>query len=382
MPVKLQRPIFAEEHRSFRDSFRKFLANEVLPHQEAWLKEGIVPRDIWLKCGTMGFLCPCAPEAYGGLAADFLYEVVIMEELAYAAETGLAVSLHNSLVAPYIYSYASEALKERLIPKMISGEAILAIAMTEPDAGSDLANIKTTATEDGDAYILSGAKTFISNGILSDAVVVAAKTDIKSPHGMGLFVVERGMAGFHRGRKLEKLGFASQDTAELVFENVRVPKENLLGAAGQGFAYMMEKLAIERLICAISNVAAAERALDETLKYVKERQAFGKPIGKFQNTKFKLAEAYTKTQAARIYVDRLIEEQRAGSLTGADACGAKYLTSDLNFAVADECLQLHGGYGYMMEYPISRLFADARVGRIFAGTNEIMKTVVAKSLGL
>ena len=380
--MTLPRPLFTEDHKLFRESFREFVQKEIVPNQEDWLKAGIVPRDIWLRCGELGFLCPMASEEYGGLASDFLFEVIIMEELAYAVESGLMLGLHNSLVAPYIYDYGSEELKKSLIPGMISGEKILAVAMTEPDAGSDLVSMKTTAEQKGDHWVLNGTKTFISNGILSNAIVVAAKTMPNQPQAMGLFVVDGDAPGFERGRNLKKLGMHSQDTAELSFQNVKVPATHVLGSPMLGFQYLLEKLAIERLICAISSVATAEAAIKETVGYVKERKAFGKPISKFQNTKFKLAEMQTETQIGRVYVDRLIQLQMNKRLTPEDACGAKYWTTDLACRVSDECLQLHGGYGYMMEYPISRMYADARVGRIFAGTNEIMKTVVAKSMDL
>ena len=380
--MAIPRTLFTEEHLLFRDSFVQFLKKEVLIHEEQWAEKGIVPRSIWRRCGELGFLCPMADPAYGGLGADFLYEVIIMEELSRHAETGLMLSLHNSLVAPYIYDYASEELKKELIPQMVSGEKILSIAMTEPDAGSDLASMKSTAIDKGDYWEITGSKTFISNGILSDAILVAAKVDPKNPRSMGIFVVDGDAKGLERGRNLKKLGMHSQDTAELSFDKVKVPKSHVLGDENMGFLYLMQKLAIERLICAISSVANCEGALAETVAYVKERKAFGKPISKFQNTKFKLADAHTKTQMARVYIDRLIALEIEGKLKSEDACGAKMVATDLACQVTDECLQLFGGYGYMMEYPISRRFADARVGKIFAGTNEIMKTIVAKGMEL
>ena len=380
--MNLKRKFFTEEHELFKESFKSFLAKEVVPHQEQWQRDGVVSRDIWRRCGELGFLCPKAPAEYGGLGADFLYEVIITEELAYAVESGLMLGLHNSLVAPYIYDYATEELKKSLIPKIVSGESILAVAMTEPDAGSDLASMKTTAEDKGDHFVINGAKTFISNGLLSDAIVVAAKVDPTKPHAMGLFVVDGDQEGFERGRNLEKMGMHSQDTAELSFHNVKVPKSHVLGHPAKGFVYLMEKLAIERLNLAIASVATAERAVQETLKYVQERSAFGKPIANFQNTKFKLAEMQTEAQVGRAYVDRLIEAELEGTLSSPEACAAKYWTTDMACRVTDEAVQLHGGYGYMMEYPVCRMFADARVGRIYAGTNEIMKTVIAKSMGI
>ena len=380
--MNLERPFFTKDHELFRSSFREFVKKEVIPQQEEWQKAGVVTRDIWKRCGDLGFLCPQAPEEYGGLGTDFLYEVIISEELAYAAESGLMLSLHNSLVAPYIYDYATEELKKHLIPKIISGDVILAVAMTEPDAGSDLASMKSTAEDRGDHFIVNGAKTFISNGLLSDAVVVAARMNPEEKHSMGLFVIERGWEGFERGRKLLKMGMHSQDTTELSFNNVKVPKSHVLGHPAKGFQYLMEKLAIERLSLAISSVAIAEQAVKETIKYVKERKAFGKTISQFQNTQFKIAEMQTETQVGRAYVDKLIEAELNGKLTSAEACAAKYWTTDMVCRVTDEAVQLHGGYGYMMEYPICRMFADSRVGRIYAGTNEIMKTVIAKSMGI
>ena len=381
MPI--QRTVYSSDHLMFRDELRKFLANEVVPFQAEWDKEGIVPREVWRRCGELGFLVPQAPEAYGGLGlTDYAYQAIIMEELAYANEAGLMRPLHNSIVAPYIIDYGSEEMKQRLIPKIVSGETILAVAMTEPDAGSDLAGLKSTAKLDGDHWVLNGSKTFISNALLCDAVIVAAKTDPNNPHAMGLFIVERGQEGFSRGEKLEKIGMHSQDTGELFFKNVRVPKENVVGHPGKGMLYLKEQLATERLSLCVSSVAIAETAIKETVKYVKERQAFGKPISKFQNTQFKLAEMETETQIGRIFVDRLIEGQNKGELTADVVCGAKYWTTDLAYKVADECLQLHGGYGYMKEYPISNMYTVARIGKIYAGTNEIMKTVVAKAMDL
>ena len=381
--MPLERRIFNEDHQIFRQELRKFLKNEVIPYQREWEHAGIVPRDLWQRCGALGFLVPQAPEAYGGLGLDdYAYQAIIMEELSYANESGLMLPLHNSIVAPYIIEYGSEALKQRLIPNIVSGASILAIAMTEPDAGSDLSGIKTTAKDCGDYWLLNGSKTFISNAILSDVVLVAAKTDPENPYAMGIFVVERGMEGFSRGEKLEKIGMLSQDTGELFFKDVKVPKDAVIGHPQKGLHYLKEQLAAERLSLCVSSVATAEAAIEATVRYVKERKAFGKPIAKFQNTQFKLAEMKTETEIGRVYVDRLIEAYNAGGLSADVVCGAKYWTTDLAYRVTDECLQLHGGYGYMREYPISSMFTLARVGRIYAGTNEIMKTVVAKAMDL
>lgn len=381
--MNLKRSLFSSEHEIFRESFKKFLDEEVKPFQEQWETEGIVPREVWKKCGDMGFLVPAAPEQYGGLGQDdFRYEAIMIEEIAAINESGLMLGLHNSLVAPYILSYANEEQKTRLIPKIVSGDCILAIAMSEPDAGSDLAGMKTKAEDHGDYWLLNGSKTFISNGILNDAVLVAARTDPKNPHAMGIFIVERGDEGYTRGKPFKKMGLLSQDTAELFFENVKISKKNVLGDPYKGFAYLMDKLAVERLTVCIGSVATAQAAINETVRYVKERKAFGKPIAKFQNTQFKLAELQTEVSIGQIYVDRLIEAYMQGELSPEQACGGKYWTTDLTCKVVDECLQLHGGYGYMTEYPICKMFTNARVGKIYAGSNEIMKTVVAKGMGL
>jgi len=381
--VSIARSIFNDDHNIFRDSFRSFLEKEVLPQQELWLKEGIVSRDIWKRCGELGFLVPAAPEKYGGTGLnDFRFDAIVIEELSRIAESGLMLGLHSSLVAPYIISYCNEEQKQRIIPKIVSGETILAVAMSEPDAGSDLSAMKATAENKGDYWLLNGQKTFISNGLLADLIVVAARTDPQNPHGMGLFMVERDDPGFERGRRLSKIGMQSQDTAELFFKDVKVKKENVLGNPLMGFQYLMEKLAVERLVLCVGSVATAQSAVEKTVKYVQERKAFGKPISKFQNTQFKLAECKTEADVGQIYVDRLIMAENENKLSATDACAAKLWTTDMACRVTDECMQLHGGWGYMTEYPISRMFTDARVGKIYAGTNEIMKTVIAKGMGL
>jgi len=328
-------------------------------------------------------LVPAADEQFGGLGvADFRYEAVMLEELSYFDEFGLLLGLHTTIVAPYLLNYGNAEQKARIIPRIVSGETILAVAMTEPGAGSDLAGMRTFAEDKGDYWLLNGQKTFISNGINSDLVLVAAKTVANNPHAMGLFMVERGDEGFHRGQPLKKIGLLSQDTAELFFENVKVRKANVLGDPTKGFKYLMAQLATERLSVAIGAVASCRAALDHTIRYTKERNVFGKPLASFQNSQFKLAEMATETDIAQIYVDRLISAQVEGQLSVEQACGAKYWTSELACKIIDECLQLHGGYGYMTEYPISRMFVNARVGRIYAGANEIMKTVIARSMQL
>lgn len=373
------RPIFEEEHKVFRDNFRKFCAEEVAPNTEKWIEQGIVDRNIWTLAGENGFLAPQIDEEYGGLGLkDFRYAQIMIEELSRIGESGFALSLHNDVIAPYLDAYATDEQKRRWLPGVCSGEKILAIAMTEPDTGSDLQAIKSRLEDKGDHYILNGAKTYISNGILADLVIVAAKAE----QGVTLVVVERGMEGFKRGRKLKKMGMPSQDTAELFFENVIVPKTNVLGQPGMGFIYLMQKLAQERLVCAIGAVAGAWFAFEETLKYVKERTAFGKPIGKFQNTRFGMAEMKTEITIGQTFVDSLVMKLLDGKLTPDEAAMSKWWTTDMLNRVVDQCVQFHGGAGYMMEYPIARAYTDARITRIFAGTNEIMKEIIGRGLGL
>jgi len=382
----MRRTLFTEEHEMFRGAFLHFVKKEIVPYNEQWEKDGIVSREMWLQAGQQGFLGLDVPEKYGGAGVnDFAYSSIIVEELARAGtvSAGTGISLHNDIVIPYFLEYANDEQKQRWLPGMCSGELITAIAMSEPNTGSDLAAVRTTALRQGDYYLLNGAKTFITNGILSDVVIVVAKTDPAKRHkGISLLVVERGMEGFTRGRKLEKMGYKAQDTAELFFENVKVPVANLLGEEGQGFYYLMRKLAKERLSVAIQAVAACEVALDITLQYCKERTAFGQPIGSFQNSRFKLAEMKTEIEVARVFVDRCIEELNAGMLTAETAAMAKWWTSDLQKRVLDQCVQLHGGYGYMLEYPIARAYVDARVQSIYAGTKEIMKEIIGRSLGV
>jgi long-chain-acyl-CoA dehydrogenase len=382
----MKRTLFTEEHNLFRDSFKHFLEKEVVPYYSEWEKDGIVSREMWLKAGQQGFLGLAVPEEYGGAGVDdFRYSAIMAEESARAGvvSAGMVIGLHNDIILPYFIAYSNEEQKQRWLPGMCSGELITAIAMTEPGTGSDLASISTTAERRGDYYILNGQKTFISNGIISDVVIVVAKTDPALRHkGISLLIVERDMEGFNRGRKLDKVGLKAQDTAELSFEDIKVPVTNLLGEEGKGFSYLMRQLAQERLSVGVSAVAACEHALEITLEYCKDRTAFGQPIGSFQNSRFKLAEMKTEIEIARVFVDRCIEELNDGNLTPETAAMAKWWTSDLQKRVVDQCVQLHGGYGYMLEYPIARAYLDARVQSIYAGTNEIMKEIIGRSMGI
>jgi acyl-CoA dehydrogenase len=375
---------YTEEHRIFRESARKFLEKEVTPHADEWEEAGIVPKDVWLKLGEQGFLCMDVPEEYGGMGADFLYSVILMEELARTGCSGLAVPLHNDIVVPYITKYASEDLKRKYLPKCVSGEMISAVAMTEPNTGSDLAAIRTTAVDDGDHVVINGQKTFISNGINCGVLVLAVKDpSIENPYkAMDLYVVEAGTPGFEKGKKIKKVGMHSQDTAELFFTDCRVPKANRLGEKGSGFMILMDKLQPERLVCAIGAVAAAERMLEITIAYCKERTVFGKPISKFQNSQFRIVEMATEAKLGRTFVEKLIMDHVEGKKVVVEVSMAKYWTTDMAMRVADGCVQLHGGYGYCEEYPIARAWRDTRVMSIFAGTNEIMKNIAAKFMGL
>lgn len=374
---------FDEEHNMFREAFRAFLEKEVIPNREQWIEDGIVSREIWRKAGEQGYLMPWADEQYGGLGIkDFRYSQIPIEELLGIGETSFHMSLHSSLISPYIANFGNEEQKQRFLPPCITGEKILAIAMTEPGMGSDLAGMKSTAVDCGDHYLLNGNKTFISNGILADLVIVAAKTDPEHPRAMGLFVVERGMEGFERGRNLKKMGMKGQDTAELFFSDVKVPKENLLGQADKGMHYLMQGLAEERLIAACCSLASAKYAFDITLEYIQDRKAFGQTIGSFQNTRFKMADMITEIDMTQVYIDHCVTLLNQGKMSSADGAKVKLYASELQGRVTDECLQLFGGYGYMDEYPISRLYTDARIARIFGGTSEIMKEIISKSLGL
>jgi len=379
----IPRTLFAPEHETFRDSVRRFMQEEVAPHDEHWQEQGYADKDIWRKAGANGFLCPTMPPEYGGAGADKLYSVVLIEEQARANNSTLGFSLHSEIVAPYLLAYGSESLKKKYLPKMASGEMVSAIAMSEPGAGSDLQGVKTTALRKGNSFLVNGSKTFITNGWNCDLAIVVAKTDpAKGAKGTSLVVVDTSMKGFSKGRRLKKMGLKGQDTAELFFDNVEVPAQNLLGQENNGFIYLMQELPWERMQIAIGAVAKSEAALEWTAAYVSERKAFGKPIASFQNTRFKLAELATEVQIARVFVDRCIELLLKKHLTPENAAMAKYWVTDLECKVMDECLQLHGGYGYMWEFPIARAYVDARVQRIYGGTNEIMKEVISRSLGL
>jgi len=383
----IERTLFSTEHEALRDSFRRFMDKEIAPHHERWEEQGYVDRALWNKAGENGFLCMTMPEAYGGAAGDKLYSIVQMEELARGGYTGVGFGLHSEIVAPYILHYGSEEQKQRWLPRLATGELVGAIAMSEPAAGSDLQGIRATALRQADgSYLLNGSKTFITNGWHADLVIAVAKTD---PHagakGTSLMVVERGMKGFEHGKRLKKVGLKAQDTAELFFDNVRLPPESLLGGEAyenKGFVCLMEQLPWERLQIAVSAVASAQAAIDTTVHYVKARQVFGQPVAAYQNTRYTLAELQTQVQVARVFVDKCIELLCAGRLDTATASMAKYWTSDLQCSAIDACVQLHGGYGYMWEYPVARAWADARVQRIYGGTNEIMKEVISRAMGL
>jgi acyl-CoA dehydrogenase len=375
---------YTEEHRIFRDSLKRFLAKEIVPHIEEWEEAGIVPREAWKKMGEQGFLAMNVPEEYGGLGADFLYSVIVTEELTRTNHSGLAAPLHTDIIVPYIVAFASEEQKHKYLPGCVSGDIITAIAMTEPNAGSDLAGMKTTAVEQGDEIVINGQKTFISNGINCDLLVLAARDPgEENPHAaVDLFLVEAGTPGFEKGKRMKKIGWHSQDTAELYFTDCRIPKANRLGDKGTGFLKLMMKLQQERLVCAIGAVAAAEYMLEITIQYCKERTAFGRPLTKFQNTQFEIVEMATETRLGRTFVDKLIADHMEGKNIVVDVSMAKYWTTEMASRVADRCLQLFGGYGYCEEYPIARAWRDIRVTRIFAGTNEIMKTIAARFMGL
>ena len=380
------RSLFTDEHEAFRASFAAWLAKEVTPHYPDWERDAMTPREMYASAGRYGFLGMAIPERYGGGGTDdFRFNQVIAEEFAAAGigGSGLGLTLHNDVTTPYFVEYCNDEQSQRWLPGIASGELITAIAMTEPGTGSDLAGIATTAVRDGDEYVVNGSKTFITNGINSDLVIVVAKTDPSQRHtGMSLIVVERGTPGFERGRKLEKVGMHSQDTAELFFTDCRVPVANRLGEEGQGFRYLTSNLAQERLSIAVTGVATARAALDWTIAYVQDRTAFGTSIGSFQNTKFVLAEVQTEVAVAQAYIDQCVLALNAGTLSAAEAAQAKLFGTELQKRAVDRCLQLFGGYGYMLEYPIARAYADARVTSIYGGTSEVMKTIIAKSIGL
>ncbi|MGY2488448.1 acyl-CoA dehydrogenase family protein [Cupriavidus sp. CP313] len=379
----MRRTHFEPDHLAFRDAVSRFFQGEIGPHAERWRKQGFVDREAFLKAGAQGYLLMWAPEAYGGLGlTDLRFEQVLYEENIRHGETGFYINLHSRVVAPYLGRFGTDAQKARFLPPAIRGEKILAIAMTEPAAGSDLAGMGATARDMGDYWLLNGAKTFISNGTQAELIIVAARTVPDSRHGIGLFVVEDGMPGFQRGSSLRKIGLHAQDTAELFFDDVRIPKSNVLGDPARGFHYMSELLAEERLQVAIGSIAHAQVAFDITLEYVKERMAFGRPIGSFQHVRFEMAGMRAQIDAVQALVDHCVMEANAGELTAVLASEVKLLATDVENKVIDACVQLHGGAGYMEEYRIARMFTDARVSRIFAGANEIMKEIIGRNLGL
>jgi alkylation response protein AidB-like acyl-CoA dehydrogenase len=375
-----RRTAFSGEHGQFRDSVRRFFARELLPHMDRWEEEGIIDRAFWTKAGEAGLLCPTVPEAYGGPGLDFGFNAIIDEELGYAGSTA-GITLHSDIVADYLVAYGSEEQKAYWLPRMVSGETVTAIAMTEPGAGSDLQSIRTAAKRDGNHYVLNGSKTYITNGQHADLVIVVAKTDPSAgAKGVSLILVEADREGYAKGRNLDKIGFHSQDTSELFFNDLRVPITNCLGEEGAGFAYLMNQLPQERLSIACSAQAAAQRAFDEALKFTKDRKAFGKTVFDFQNTKFTLADLAARLQVGWAHLDWALSRHMAGALTAAEASAAKLWHTELQWEACDSSLQLHGGAGYMNEYPIARLWRDARVTRIFGGTSEIMKEVVSRVL--
>ncbi len=381
----MQHPYLTEEHEMFRRVLHRFLEKEAVPYFEEWEHNRLIPRGFWRKLGELGYLCLAVPEEYGGAAVDFSYSVVVNEELERVGSSLVGVGLHSDIVVPYLLTYGTEEQKQQWLPGCVTGDIITAIAMTEPAAGSDLAGIRTTALRDGDEYVINGSKTFITNGIQADLILVACKTDPHSspPHkGISLVWVERDTPGFNRGRHLNKVGQHGQDTAELFFDSCRVPTSNLLGQEGQGFRYLAEKLQQERLVVAVVAQVMAEEALHETMKYVKERAAFGQPLAKFQNTRFRLAEMATEVDVGRTYIERLVARHIAAEDVVTEVSMAKWWVTDMAKRVVDGCLQLYGGYGYMEEYPIARRYRDIPVMRIYAGTNEIMKTIIAKNIGL
>ena len=376
-----KRRIFTEEQNIFRENVSKFFKKEILPNHSKWEKEGMVPKDFWLKAGENGLLCPNVPKKYGGIEGDFRFNVIVVEELAKIGASGPGFAVHSDIVTPYFINYGSEKQKSSYLPKMIKGEIITAIAMSEPETGSDLQNIKTRASINDNEIVLSGSKTFITNGQNADVILVVAKTDTsKGAKGISILLCEKNRKGFKKGKNLKKIGMKAQDTSELFFDEVILPKENILGIPGHGFVQLMDELPQERLSIAVSAISAAEAALNWTIAYAKERSAFNKKIIEFQNTKFTLAKLKSEITVARTFVDRCIKEHINNNFTAEDGAIAKLWTTELQFKVIDECLQLHGGYGYMEEYAISRAFIDSRVQRIYGGTNEIMKEIISRNL--
>jgi acyl-CoA dehydrogenase len=382
----MRREIFDSDHDLFREQVKRFVEKDVAPRIQHWNETGICDREIWRKLGEQGFVAPSAPVEYGGSGTDFLYDAIVMEELAYARAHALMVSLHTGVCLPYVATFGTPEQKRKFLPGAISGELLLGICMSEPSGGSDLQSMRTTAVRDGDDYVLNGSKTFISHGQLGDLFVVAAKTDAKATPahaGISLILVEASAPGFRRGRKLDKVGLRGQDTSEIFFEDCRVPRANLLGPKeGLGFPMMMDKLQQERLVIALAAIAWSRRALDDTIAYVKERKAFGQRIADFQNTQFRLAELATEVEIGQAFVDRLLAAHVAKQEIVTEVSMAKWWTTDLLRRLTSQCLQLHGGYGFMREYPISEDYADAAVQTIYAGTNEIMKVIIARRMGV
>jgi len=383
--MSLLEKYYTEEHNIFRESVRRYFEKEVTPNADKWENDGMVPKDAWKKFGQQGFLCPWLPEEYGGSNADFLYSFILTEELARTRCGGFFFPLHSDIIVPYIYTYGNEEQKKKWLPKCVTGDIITALAMTEPGTGSDLAAIRTTAIKDGDHYIINGQKTFISNGISCDLVIVAARTNpnAASPYeGMSLIVVEEGTPGFEKGRKLEKIGLHSQDTSEMAFVDCKVPVANLLGQEGQGFYFLMDKLQQERLVCAMGSQVGAEEALRVTIEYTKTREAFGRPISRFQYIAFEIAKMATEVEVGRAFLESLLVDHLEGRKDVKKASMAKYWICEMLNRVVSQCVQFHGGYGYMEEYPIARMFRDARVQTIYAGTSEIMLLIISRQLGL
>lgn len=377
----IPRTIFSEFHEIFRESVRRFIAEEIMPFHAAWEKEGIVPREVWRKAGAAGFLCSAIPEEYGGMGGDFLHSAILVEEMARVGATGPTFYLHSEIVAPYILHYGNDEQKRRWLPKMATGEVIVSLGMSEPSGGSDVQNIRTTAIRQGEEYVINGQKVFITAGFNADLLVLACKTDpTQKAKGVSLLLVETDRPGFQRGRRLEKIGCKAQDTAELFFVDLKVPVSNLLGKEGSGFYMLMNELSQERLVQAVRAVASAEAAVEWTVDYAANRKMFGQTLADFQNTQFKLAEMRSQLLAQRVFVDRCIELHLSGNLNAVDAAAVKLVTTELQFNVMDQCLQLFGGWGYMWEYPIARAFVDARLGRIGGGSAEVMKQIIARDM--
>jgi acyl-CoA dehydrogenase len=377
----IPRTIYEPEHEQFRDSVRKFLEAEAVPHHDQWEKDGQIDRQLWNKAGENGFLCPTVPEAYGGVGVDFRYNAIISEEITRLGVTGLGFAVHSDVAVPYLIHNGTEEQKQKYLPKCLTGEIVMAIAMTEPGTGSDLQGVKTTAVLDGDEYVINGAKTFITNGQQANLIIVVCKTDPNAgAKGISLILVEADTPGFERGSNLEKIGLKAQDTSELFFQDVRVPKDNVLGKVGDGFAMLMRELPQERMAISVAAISGAETALAQTTNYVRDRKAFGRALADFQNTQFKLAEMAAEITAMRVFVDRCLELHIEGKLDAVTASKAKLLTTELECRVVDECVQLHGGYGYMVEYPIARAFTDSRIHRIYGGASEVMKIIISRDV--